>query len=74
MDWLADRAGFELAVRPQKFAFEISTGFPASLTKIGLRENFAPEVLLASFRLSLCGAVFRAWLMNRPLEVPSVVA
>jgi hypothetical protein len=33
-------------------------GVTASLTKIGLRENFAPEVLLASFRLRLCGAVF----------------
>jgi hypothetical protein len=52
-DQLADQVGFELAVRSAKFAFEFSTEFPASIAKFGFRENFAPEVLDESIRLSL---------------------
>jgi hypothetical protein len=42
--------GFELPVRSEKFAFEFSAEFPASLDKFGFRENFAPEVLDVSIR------------------------
>jgi hypothetical protein len=52
---MADQVGFELAVRLEKFAVELSTEFPPSLAKFGFRENFAPEVLGARFHLSLHG-------------------
>ena len=42
---LADRRGFELAVRLEEFAFEFPAEFPALFAKLGFRENFAPEVL-----------------------------
>jgi hypothetical protein len=48
---VAEQAGFELPVRSEKFAFEFSAEFPASLGKFGFRENFAPEVLDVSIRL-----------------------
>jgi hypothetical protein len=45
MDYVAERIGFELAVRSAKFAFDFSAEFPASVAKFGFGENFAPEVL-----------------------------
>jgi hypothetical protein len=50
---MADRVGFELAVRSHKFAFEFSAEFSTSFAKFSLRENFAPEVLDERVRLSL---------------------
>jgi hypothetical protein len=47
---MAEQVGFELPVRSEKFAFEFSAEFPASLDKFGFRENFAPEVLDVSIR------------------------
>jgi hypothetical protein len=52
---VADRIGFELAVRLAKFAFDFSAQFPASLAKFACGENFPPEVLSAKFHLSLHG-------------------
>ena len=51
MPEVRDQAGFELAVRLAKFAFEISTEFCALVAKSACRENFAPEVLYESIRL-----------------------
>jgi hypothetical protein len=51
------QAGFELAVRLAKFAFEIPKEFPAPFAKLGFRENFAPEVLVARVHLGLQGPV-----------------
>ena len=48
---LADRRGFELAVRLEEFAFEFPAEFPALFAKLGFRENFAPEVLNHTIRL-----------------------
>jgi len=56
---LADEAGFELAVRWVKFAFEISTEFCALVAESTFRENFPPEVLIAKVHLSLQGPVVR---------------
>jgi hypothetical protein len=50
-------AGFELAVRLAKFAFEIPKEFPAPFAKLGFRENFALEVLVARVHLGLQGPV-----------------
>ena len=52
-----ERVGFELAVRLAKFAFEIPKEFPAQFAKLGFRENFAPEVLVARVHLGLQGPV-----------------
>ena len=50
-DCVAERVGFELAVRLAKFAFDFSTEFPASSAKSGFGEKFAPEVLNVSVHL-----------------------
>lgn len=57
VNWLADQEGFELAVRLPKFAFEISTEFPAPLAKPAFREIFPAEVLPPSLHPSLRGPV-----------------
>jgi hypothetical protein len=44
-DLLAERMGFELALRSAKFAFDFWTEFTASVAKFGFGEKFAPEVL-----------------------------
>jgi hypothetical protein len=51
MDYVAERIGFELAVRSEKFAFDFSAEFPALVATFGFGENFAPWVLHESLRL-----------------------
>jgi hypothetical protein len=48
---MAERIGFELAVRSEKFAFDFSAEFPALVATFGFGENFAPWVLHESLRL-----------------------
>ena len=48
---MAERVGFELAVRAAKFAFDFSAEFTASVAKFGFGENFAPEVLKQTIHL-----------------------
>jgi len=52
---LADRVGFELAVRLAKFGFGISTEFPAALAQFAFREILPREVLRTRSQLSRCG-------------------
>lgn len=42
-DYVAERVGFELAVRLTKFGIEISTEFPPPLASLPFGENYPPE-------------------------------
>lgn len=52
--------GFELPVRSEEFAFEFSVEIRASLGKLGLREDFAPEMLDVNIRL-VSAVRFQLW-------------
>ena len=54
---MADRTGFELAVRLGKFAFEFSVEFRTERGKLPFGENFEREVLDVNVRVSLRGPV-----------------
>jgi hypothetical protein len=71
---LADRVGFELAVRSEKLAFEFSAEFRASLARFGFRENFAREVLDESIRLVFAVRFQRAAIGLLPSKEAAIVA
>jgi hypothetical protein len=54
---VADRPGFELAVRLGNFAFEFSAEFRAERGKLPFGENFARELLDVNVRVRLRGPV-----------------